>query len=89
MKVVRQIHAVFVEALLLPVRVYRWLLSPLLPKACRFYPSCSAYAMEALKTHGAVKGIWLSALRLSRCHPFHEGGFDPVPQVTAKEQRNF
>lgn len=61
------------------VRLYQRLLSPLLPPSCRFYPSCSAYAVEALQRHGAVRGSWLTARRLSRCHPFHEGGIDPVP----------
>lgn len=65
--------------LLLLVRVYRRLVSPALPQACRFYPSCSAYAETALLRHGAVKGTWLTARRLVRCHPFHPGGIDPVP----------
>ncbi|MEI6224369.1 MAG: membrane protein insertion efficiency factor YidD [Deltaproteobacteria bacterium] len=61
------------------VRVYQRLVSPLLPPACRFYPSCSAYAVTALTRHGAVRGSWLAARRLARCHPFHPGGIDPVP----------
>lgn len=65
--------------LLLLVRGYRLLVSPGLPAACRFYPSCSAYAEGALRRHGAVKGSWLAARRLARCHPFHPGGIDPVP----------
>jgi putative membrane protein insertion efficiency factor len=51
----------------------------MLPAACRFYPSCSAYAETALARHGALKGSWLAARRLARCHPFHAGGIDPVP----------
>lgn len=66
-------------ALLLAVRAYRRLVSPLLPPACRFYPSCSAYAEGALLRHGAAKGSWLTARRLARCHPLHPGGIDPVP----------
>jgi putative membrane protein insertion efficiency factor len=66
-------------ALLLLVRVYRRLVSPMLPPACRFYPSCSAYAETALARHGALKGSWLAARRVARCHPFHPGGIDPVP----------
>lgn len=65
--------------LLFFVRAYRRLLSPLLPPSCRFYPSCSAYAEGALVRHGALKGTWLTVRRLSRCHPLHPGGIDPVP----------
>jgi uncharacterized protein len=66
------------------VRLYQRLISPLLPPSCRFYPSCSAYAVEALRRHGAVRGSWLTVRRLGRCHPFHPGGIDPVPEVTPK-----
>ena len=65
--------------LALLIRGYQRLLSPLLPPSCRFYPSCSQYALEALNRHGALKGSWLAARRLARCHPFNAGGFDPVP----------
>jgi putative membrane protein insertion efficiency factor len=61
------------------VRGYQLFLSPLLPPSCRFTPSCSQYAREAIMRHGAVRGTWLAARRLVRCHPFHPGGFDPVP----------
>ncbi|HEX5387793.1 MAG TPA: membrane protein insertion efficiency factor YidD [Gemmatimonadales bacterium] len=66
-------------ALLGLIRGYQLTLSPLLPPACRFTPSCSQYALEALARHGAIKGAWLAARRVARCHPFHPGGYDPVP----------
>ncbi len=68
-------------ALMLLVRLYRAIVSPMLPQACRFYPSCSAYALGALERHGALRGSWLAARRLCRCHPFHPGGIDPVPEL--------
>jgi putative membrane protein insertion efficiency factor len=61
------------------IRGYQLFLSPLLPPSCRFTPSCSQYALEAVTRHGALRGSWLAARRLARCHPFHPGGFDPVP----------
>jgi putative membrane protein insertion efficiency factor len=66
-------------ALIAPIRLYRIALSPLLGAHCRFHPSCSAYAEEAIRRHGAIRGLWLGIRRVLRCHPFHEGGFDPVP----------
>jgi uncharacterized protein len=61
------------------IRAYRYFLSPLMAPSCRFYPSCSAYAEEALRMHGAVRGGWLSAKRICCCGPWHRGGVDPVP----------
>jgi len=61
------------------VLAYRWCLSPLLPRACRFAPSCSEYADEALRKHGACHGGWLAVRRVCRCGPWHPGGWDPVP----------
>ena len=66
-------------ALIMLIRGYQRWVSPLLGPRCRFYPSCSAYAVEALRLHGAVRGSALTAWRLLRCQPFHPGGFDPVP----------
>jgi len=61
------------------IRVYQVALSPLLGPNCRYYPTCSQYAIEALEIHGSLKGTWLTIKRIGRCHPWHEGGFDPVP----------
>ena len=62
------------------IKGYQLVLSPLLGPACRFYPSCSQYAYEAVSRHGVVKGLFLAAKRIARCHPFHAGGHDPVPE---------
>ncbi len=70
------------RALLGFVRVYQKLLSPLLGAKCRYHPSCSHYTYEAIEIHGALKGSWLGMRRIGRCHPFHEGGLDPVPGST-------
>ena len=67
------------RVLIVPVIGYRRFVSPLLAPRCRFAPSCSEYALEALRQHGAARGLWLAVRRLARCHPFHPGGYDPVP----------
>ncbi|MFN8094930.1 MAG: membrane protein insertion efficiency factor YidD [Vicinamibacteria bacterium] len=72
------------RALLLLVEAYRALLAPLLGGHCRYWPSCSVYAEEAVRLHGAARGSLLAARRLLRCHPFHPGGPDPVPSPAAK-----
>jgi putative membrane protein insertion efficiency factor len=65
--------------LLLILRGYQYVLRPMLGNNCRFYPSCSDYAREAIEKHGAWRGTWLTLRRIGRCHPYHPGGFDPVP----------
>lgn len=65
------------------IQVYRWTLSPLLGPSCRFHPSCSAYALEAVTAHGAAAGSWLAVRRVCRCHPWHPGGYDPVPPAVS------
>nr|MBC9198572.1 membrane protein insertion efficiency factor YidD [Paenibacillus sp. PL91] len=62
-----------------PIHFYRKVISPLTPPSCRFYPTCSMYALEAIEKHGAAKGSWLAVKRIARCHPFNAGGYDPVP----------
>ncbi|MBI4689181.1 MAG: membrane protein insertion efficiency factor YidD [Nitrospirae bacterium] len=66
------------KILLSIIKAYRYLISPLLPNNCRFTPTCSEYAIEAIEKHGTVKGTSLTIRRISRCHPFHPGGYDPV-----------
>ena len=64
------------------VRGYQLVISPMKPPSCRFHPTCSAYAMEVLASHGAWRGTWLTLKRLGKCHPFHPGGYDPPPPRT-------
>ncbi|MCE5038375.1 membrane protein insertion efficiency factor YidD [Staphylococcus auricularis] len=61
------------------IHFYQHYISPLTPATCRFYPTCSEYTREAIEIHGPFKGLWLGIKRISKCHPFHKGGFDPVP----------
>jgi putative membrane protein insertion efficiency factor len=67
------------------IRLYQLLLSPVLPASCRFTPSCSAYAMEAITEHGPVAGSWLGVKRICRCHPWNDGGYDPVPPANTDQ----
>jgi putative membrane protein insertion efficiency factor len=62
------------------IRFYQLFLSPLKPPSCRFAPTCSHYALEAVEKHGALRGTWLAIRRIAKCHPFHPGGYDPVPE---------
>ncbi|WP_375709178.1 membrane protein insertion efficiency factor YidD [Sporosarcina sp. NCCP-2222] len=68
------------------IKIYQKIISPLTPPTCRFYPTCSHYGIEAIEKHGALKGTWLAIRRISKCHPFHEGGFDPVPDKIEKDK---
>jgi hypothetical protein len=68
------------QALLITtIRAYQRLVAPVFPPACRFFPNCSSYALGAVERHGFLRGLWLTARRLLRCHPYHPGGLDPVP----------
>lgn len=70
------------------IDIYRYLISPLTPRTCRFYPSCSNYAKESFLRHGFIFGAVLTLKRLLKCHPFHDGGFDPVPTAFFQEKKN-
>ena len=70
------------------IRVYQLLVSPLLGPRCRFYPTCSHYAIDAIEIHGALRGTWLTVRRIARCHPWNPGGFDPVPCQSMKHSHD-
>ena len=76
------------RVMLRAIELYQRLISPALPPSCRFSPSCSEYTYQAIETYGAVRGMWLGLSRLSRCHPFNPGGYDPVPQAAHLGDRN-
>jgi uncharacterized protein len=67
------------KILVFPIRAYQLVISPLLPHRCRFYPTCSQYAVEAIEKHGPLRGLWLALKRFVKCQPLHPGGYDPVP----------
>lgn len=79
-RLINAIRAIATYMLLLPIMFYRTCISPFTPPACRFTPTCSAYAMEAIKKHGPLKGLYLACKRLLRCHPWGGHGYDPVPE---------
>ena len=73
------------KILILLIRFYQKFISPMFPAKCRFYPTCSQYTLEAIKEYGAMKGTYLGIKRILKCHPFHEGGYDPIPK---RENKN-
>ena len=79
------INKLFSKILIFGIRCYRFFLSPLLGERCRFFPSCSCYAQEAITELGTIKGGWLALKRLVKCHPFHPGGYDPLQLAQGKK----
>lgn len=79
MTVFKWIRSLFIFLLIVPVKIYQWMISPMLPKSCRYEPSCSQYAIEALKVHGPIKGLILGTKRILSCNPWGGHGYDPVP----------
>lgn len=86
--VFRYISRFFVFILMIPLWIYRNLISPFTPSSCRHIPTCSAYAVEALKKRGPIVGLWLTIRRVSRCHPWGTHGYDPVPEKRVKKKEN-
>jgi uncharacterized protein len=78
----------FKKMFLALIRFYQVVISPLKPPTCRFYPTCSHYGLEAVSKHGALKGGWLALIRIMKCHPFHAGGFDYVPDEWSKRKKS-
>ena len=79
MNVLMGLRRLLVWVLVIPIRFYQVAISPFLPATCRFTPTCSQYALEALRKHGPLKGLWLAVRRILRCHPWGGSGYDPVP----------
>lgn len=77
--ILSMLRRALVAVLSAPVHFYRYAISPMMPPRCRFFPSCSEYALESLRRHGPLTGSWLAVTRVCRCHPFNPGGIDPVP----------
>ncbi|MGE0020158.1 MAG: membrane protein insertion efficiency factor YidD [Draconibacterium sp.] len=78
-RIVKTIYKLIGWVLLVPVYIYKYAISPFTPASCRHYPTCSEYALQAVKIHGPFKGFWLATKRISRCHPWGTSGYDPVP----------
>jgi uncharacterized protein len=70
---------IIIAILIIPIKIYKYVISPILPRACRYNPTCSEYAVEALKKHGPIKGLWLAIKRILSCNPWGGHGYDPVP----------
>jgi putative membrane protein insertion efficiency factor len=83
---IKKINIFFIHIITLLIEAYKKLISPFLPNACRFEPTCSVYMKEAIQIHGIFKGLYLGIRRILRCHPWGESGFDPVPQKCIKKQ---
>lgn len=79
MKIIKKISYFISLLLIIPIKIYQYLLSPILPNSCRYTPTCSVYAIEALKKYGAIKGLWLATKRIVSCNPWGGSGYDPVP----------
>ncbi|MBZ9779838.1 membrane protein insertion efficiency factor YidD [Psychroflexus sp. CAK8W] len=79
---------VLIFPFLVLIKLYQWIISPLLGPSCRFQPTCSHYALEAFETHGLIKGLYLSAVRISKCHPWGKSGFDPVPKSKKESDKS-
>ncbi|MBN2273538.1 MAG: membrane protein insertion efficiency factor YidD [Bacteroidales bacterium] len=87
MRLLDNIHALIIKLMILPVKFYKYSISPLLPNSCRHYPTCSEYAIQALNEHGIVKGSMLAIWRILRCNPWGTSGYDPVPPKKQKRTR--
>ncbi len=75
--------------LIYAIKIYQFAISPLFPASCRFHPTCSNYSIEAISLHGIFKGTYLSIIRILKCHPFHKGGYDPVPEKFKNKNKKF
>lgn len=82
-------HSLSKNLLLAGIKLYRLILSPWLGNHCRFHPTCSVYALQAIEAHGALRGGWLAVKRVCSCHPWHEGGLDPVPSSADSLKNNY